>query len=296
MKSESQNRILIIPTSWKVKASKGVARLNLIQPCYFLYPLDWDFQPENLSKALEVADVNFTGQAGLLILPRSFATAEKIPFWPKPIQSNQEKEWTCGLFFADDWEEVESYLLEFHQNEDQEIPIQVSCQYQHPYTEMLEFWAAKGAISYHPGDYFKEDFLIHLKSMEGIWGYWGHAEGDRLRGYGHLTREELLFHRPAKALDLTLWFSCSTLDFQVVENIGLSWFLSGCTKTLLASPFKVKTEDNQRLGLEFLDAFSAVKKLHLSDILLSLVRTNNGKLKDILDQYRLLGIPWIRVK
>ena len=277
------------------QASEGIARLNSIQPCYFLVGFTIPTDPGLLHEALSLQLGNYAEKAAMMVLPRSFAEARFIPVWPKLIQGNPQNSWICALFFADTWEEVEQYLFE-GLLEKTTADVHVSCQYQPPYTDMLELWAQAGAKPYHPGDYFKEDFLQELKKMSGVWAYWGHSEGDRIRGYGHLLREELLSNSPEKALMLTLWFTCSTLDPEVEQNIGMTWFLSGKTQILLASPFKVKTEENQLLGRQFLDSLIQKKNESIAEILLDLIETEDQSVRQVLNQYQLLGNPWIDLK
>lgn len=279
------------------QANEGIARLNRTQPCYFLVVIDIPSKPENLSKILELSTKEFCGQAALLVLPKSFTKPNFISFWPKLIQPSHQNDWIFGLFFAEKWEEVEAYLFDFPLEKDcQNMDVHVSCQYQPPYTDMLELWAGAGAKSYHPGDYFKEDFLLELNKMTGIWAYWGHAEGDRLRGYGHLMLNEILSNSSAKPFLLTLWFTCSTLDPEYDKNIGLSWFLSGKTQSLLASPFKVKTEENQLLGRQFLNSLVQKKHESLAEILLDLIEREDQSVRQVLNQYHLLGNPWVDLK
>jgi hypothetical protein len=274
------------------QASAGIARLNSIQPCYFLIGFTIPSDPYLLQEALSLQLGNYAEKAAMMILPRSFAEARFIPVWPKLIQGNPQNPWICALFFADTWEEVEQYLCEGLSGKES-ADIHVTCQYQPPYTDMLELWTQAGAKPYHPGDYFKEDFLQELKKMSGVWAYWGHSEGDRIRGYGHLLGEELLSFSPEKALLLTLWFTCSTLDPEVEQNIGLTWFLSGKTQSLLASPFKVKTEENQLLGSQFLNSLVQKRQESLAEILLDLITTEDQRVGQVLNQYHLLGNPWI---
>lgn len=277
------------------QAAEGIARLNSIQPCYFLVGVEIPSDPVALTEVLTFSLEDYRGKAAMMILPRSFAQSSSIPFWPKLIQESTQNPWICALFFADSWEEIERYLFDEHSRKES-ADVHVSCQYQPPYTDMLELWAQAGAKPYHPGDYFKEDFLLELKKMSGIWAYWGHSEGDRIRGYGHVTVDELLSNCPENQLLLSLWFTCSTLDPEVEQNIGLSWFLSGKTQSLLASPFKVKTEENQFLGRQFLN--SLVQKRHesLVDILLDLIEREDRSVRQVLNQYHLLGNPWVDLK
>ncbi|WP_111670070.1 C25 family cysteine peptidase [Algoriphagus litoralis] len=295
MNSETQKRGLIIPFMWMDQADEGIARLNSIQPCYFLVGFKQPEEPRLIQEAMNLLEEDCSGLATMMILPRSFAQSSHISFWPKLIQAKPQNAWICALFFADTWEEVEHYL----QNEpskNESADVHVSCQYQPPYTDMLELWAQAGAKPYHPGDYFKEDFLQELKKMSGIWAYWGHSEGDRIRGYGHVTVDELLSNSPEKQLLLSLWFTCSTLDPEVEQTIGLAWFLSGKTQSLLASPFKVKTEENQLLGRQFLNSLAQKRHESLAEIILDLISTEDQSVSQVLNQYHLLGNPWVDLK
>ena len=76
----------------------------------------------------------------------------------------------------------------------------------------------------------------------------------------------------------------------------MTWFLSGKTQILLASPFKVKTEENQLLGRQFLDSLIQKKNESIAEILLDLIETEDQSVRQVLNQYQLLGNPWIDLK
>lgn len=278
------------------EAKSGIARLNSQQPCYFILGFDWSLDQETLAESLKVRMYDFFDQAALLVLPKSFARSEFIPFWPSLVQTNLSGTWICSICFADNWDEVEHVFIDSLQaNDNNAMNIHASCQYQPPYTEMLALWDSAGAKSYHPGDYFKEDFLFQLSQMSGTWAYWGHALGDRLRAYGHLDRLDILSHKPVNPLLATLWFTCSTLNPEIEDNIGLVWYLSGSTQCLLASPFKIKTESNQVFGQEFLSCYLSDRNQLLAEIFYNLSGNQKPSLFEIMNQYHLLGNPWVNI-
>ena len=169
----------------------------------------------------------------------------------------------------------------------------LTCQYQPPYTAMLDLWSKAGAKEYHPGDYYKSEILTAISNMTGNWVYWGHGEANLLRGYGHLEKDELLAHVPPKPLNATLWFTCSTLDKHERENIALSWYRSGATKCLMASPNKINTQANQQLSEAWLSAVKSQPLACISEVVLKLIQEESEEITEVLSNYYLLGNPWV---
>lgn len=290
-------RAIILPESWYEQATVFIARLNALRPRYFLvtFPESSDFKSEEYLSF--VGDIMTKNQAysAMIVLPKSFASGDKIELWPSLIQSYGDGNWVVALFFADSCEEVETALENFSDEEDNQAAIEthVTCQYQPPYTDILSQLANEGQKTYHPGDYFKEDILPAISLMRGNWLYWGHGEGDKLRGYSHLHTFDLLAHKCTVPLNSTLWFTCSTLDKDYPENIALAWYLSGATKCLLASPDKVSTEANQLLSQHWMGVAKKKEDRTVATLILDVLQNDSEKTGKILNQYYLLGIPWV---
>jgi hypothetical protein len=290
------NKAIVLPESWTEQAEFFIARLNKFQPCFFTIPtpssafLDSDHFLTNLYLLLD----HFEAKSSLIVLPKSWAKVEKMKDWPALVCNEKNHPVVNSIFFADEWQEVEIMLKEFLDEKiDLNPKTHLTCQYQPPYTTMLKLWADAGAEEYHPGDYFKSEILVAISKMTGNWVYWGHGEGNLLRGYGHLKKSELLLHIPEKPLNATIWFTCSTLDNNVNDNIALSWYLNGATKCLLASPYNVKTEANKMLSEAWLTIAKSRKKNSIASIILKLLDEDSIELKESLANYYLLGNPWV---
>lgn len=291
-------RAIILPESWYEEATVFIERLNSLQPLYFIVPLSIDLghDPTGYLPYVNKWMVKNLGTSAMVVLPKSFASGDKIDQWPSVLQSDGGQNWVSSLFFADSWGELECTLQGFLKDEDRQDDggeTHLTCQYQPPYTAMLGQWEGGGRKSYHPGDYFKEDILPAISKMKGNWLYWGHGEGDRLRGYGHLHTADLLAHKNPVPLNTTLWFTCSTLDRDYPENIALSWYLSGATKCLLASPHKVSTEENQGMSQTWFELAKNSNGKTIASLILEIQGKDRGEFKKTLDQYFLLGIPWV---
>ena len=290
------NKAIVIPESWSIPAGFFVARLNKFQPRFFtisipdaLY-LDSDAFLTNLYTSVDQHDANST----LVVLPHSWARFNKIQDWPTIVCNEKFRPVVNSIFFADKWKELENALLDFLCGKiDLSPKTHLTCQYQPPYTRMLNLWSAAGAENYHPGDYYKSEMLSAISTMTGNWVYWGHGEANLLRGYGHLAKDELLAHIPAKPLNATLWFTCSTLDKHETENIALSWYRSGATKCLLASPNKINTEANQLLSEAWLAASKSQQLRSIADVVLNLIQEESREITEAIRNYYLLGNPWV---
>jgi len=287
-------RAIILPQCWYKEASVFIARLNILRPRYFLIPLSESGAEakSNLPFLEEMMAANRATSA-MFVIPKSFASGDKIDSWPDLIQHHSAGKWVCSVFFADRWAEVAEALEDFLNEVNTKIETHLTCQYQPVYAEMLKLWEQKGGKAYHPGDFFKEDILPAISQMKGDWVYWGHGEGDRLRGYGQLHVVDLLSNKCETPLNATLWFTCSTLDRDYPENIALAWYQSGATKCLLASPDKVNTEANQLLSQHWLGMAKENGGRTVASLILDILQHDSENLESVLNHYYLLGIPWV---
>ncbi|TXE04414.1 hypothetical protein [Algoriphagus aquimarinus] len=290
------NKAIVIPESWSIPAGFFIARLNKIQPRFFTIsiPDAIYLDPEALLYKLYAALDYHAANSALVVLPHSWAQVNKIQDWPPIVCNEIFRPVINSIFFADDWEELKVELMGFLEDKINSTPkTHLTCQYQAPYTTMLKLWADAGAEDYHPGDFYKSEILTAISHMTGNWVYWGHGEANLLRGYGHLEKEDLLAHTPDKPLNATLWFTCSTLDHHKDENIALSWYRSGATKCLLASPHKINTEANQLLSSAWLVAAKSQRLTSIAAIVLKLMQEEAKEVTDVLKNYYLLGNPWV---
>ncbi|MEP4376800.1 MAG: hypothetical protein ABJ333_17250, partial [Algoriphagus sp.] len=208
-------RAVILPEDWYKEATIFTERLNSIQPLYFCIPYTEDSLIDlkefvtHLHKTLAKRDVS----SAMLILPNYFASGDRIDLWPNMIQTNSTFRWILSIYFSDSWLQVEEELarLDLESNENLLNETHLTCQYQPAYTKLLLLGEGRNCQTYHPGDYFKLDILPIISKMEGNWVYWGHGEGDKLRGYDQLHTSDLLNFHSGNCLNFTLWFTCSTL-------------------------------------------------------------------------------------
>ncbi len=289
---------IILPDSWYEEASIFIAGLNSLRPRYFLitFPESPDFKSKSYLSSVGKLMASNQAFSAMHVVPKCFASGDKIDLWPSLIQSHSDMTWVSSLFFADSWEEVATALGDFSEEEENpdDFATHLTCQYQPSYTDILSQWANEGRNTYHPGDFFKEDILSAISQMRGNWLYWGHGEGDKLRGYSHLHTVDLLAHKCSKQLNSTLWFTCCTLDRNYPENIALAWYLSGATKCIFASPEKVNTESNKLLSEVWLEIAKIDKEKTVSSVILDVLWKNPEVFEKILNQYFLLGIPWVK--
>jgi hypothetical protein len=199
-----------------------------------------------------------------------------------------------------------------------ELPPVIAClsrtiltsQYSRPHVDHLETWPTaqnSSTAPLHPGDFDRDELLTAMgKNRDATtWIYWGHGETDRLRGYGHLTREdldELASLRPPFAL--TSWISCNTLGSHAPqESIAWQWYASGATNTLLAAHEPVLTELNEAFTHALSEALSQAPSETLSQtpsqscihwrlsdwLFAALMRLPEPERRAISEHYRLLG-------
>lgn len=293
----TDTRFIVIPATWTRKASAQIAQWNEQGPSYALMPVPGY---ELLSKASLRNEIvkklrNSNVRTAVVVLPKSYATGINVKYWPGMLLSNKSGILITSVLFADKWTECSeminawagfpSLATQTHN---------ATCQYQPPYTDMLEQWNKKGAVSFHPGDYYKEELLGELTKMQGHWLYWGHADSKKLHGYHHLQAGDILKHRPASPLQSTLWFSCSTLDSRKKSNIALDWYLTGATYCLLASRQPVDTIDNQRLSMAWLELLQTPGVTSIADILENIANQDQQSFHPVLSGYHLLGLPWVK--
>lgn len=291
------NQALVLSDTWRDEAMLFLARLGVTQSCFFACPIPeiLFFEAENFRRELYHHLMRSKADSAMVVLPKSWATVEKMKDWPVAVYREEERSIVCAVIFADTWRQVEEVLRKFLNEKDQALPnSHLTCQYQPPYTNSLKLWMDAGGEEFHPGDFYHSEILSAISQMTGNWVYWGHGEGRRLRGYGHIETSDLLEYLPKSPLNATLWFTCSTLDETIPDNIALSWYLSGATTCLFASPKKVKTEENQRLSEAWLRIAKADQTATIASILLALSEDPSFKNKDVLGDYFLLGNPWVK--
>jgi len=290
---------IVIPESWLGEVSNYLARWEAIPSSYFFISVSeevWQ-NPKKGTELVLIQSQEKKAQIVLWILPIYMTKGQCTGKWPEMINTETSKPLVNSLCFADSWKEFQILFESFnHSLEPTLNSTFVSCQYEPPYTKMLNAWEKSGAKGFHPGDYFKDEFLAELKKVSGNWVYFGHGEGDRLRGYGHLLLSELMANKPSKPLNATLWFTCSTLDEKNGERIALSWFLNKGTYCILSSAKKVKTEENTILGEAWLEIISKPNNLTIGEIIIELINEDPALYQPILNQYQLLGFPWVQMK
>jgi len=291
------SRAFVIPESWAKKASTQINLLNDVESFYSILPIsNYETQPKArlrnlIKKSLRTCDAN----NAVVVLPKSYATGVNVKYWPDMFIFKKSEILITSVLFADTWSECSEIINSWAgSNFSENQKHNATCQYQPPYTDTLDKWNKKGAQSFHPGDYFKHEFLQELKKMQGHWLYWGHADSEKLHGFNHLTSAEILNHQPESPLYSTLWFSCSTLGINKKSNIALDWYLNGATYCLFASMKPVNTTDNQLLGLRWLDLCQQPNVNSIADILQNLLKQDQQPFRQVLSNYRLLGFPWVR--
>ena len=289
------NRVIVIPDGWMKDATGWAGRQENPSSCTFLpLPADADYSGIQLLKLVRKLLRNSDARAAAIVLPLKYATGKGIRYWPDLFMENRTGIAIASVHFAGNWEGCLPLVeLPAAATNPESLSWNATCQYQPPYTRTFGLWVDAGAISLHPGDYFRHEFLEALRNMAGHWLYWGHADADKLRGYHHLSGNDLLEHKPTSPLLSTLWFSCSTLGRNKPRSIALDWYLSGATKCMLASPLEVNTKNNQRLAEGWLNACSNSEDKSISGILRFLLENEETTYAGVLQQYRLLGCPWV---
>ena len=289
---------MIIPDSWAAEAANDIAGLDCNQACYTILPVS-NFEklsPAKLKMAVENCLKRTRVNAAVVFLPPRFSTGKFLKYWPSLYYINNERVVITSVYFASCWKE---YLKTFDENckegSGKIKDFHVTCQYQPSYTNTLLHWENAGAKSFHPGDFFKMDFLKQFQKINGHWLYWGHADCEKLRGYDHLYAKDLIQFKPTVPLQLTAWFSCTTLDARYEKNIALDWYLSGSTQCLLAASNEINTIENQKLGLAWLQVCSTAVGFHVADLLQKILTENFQEFKSLLLHYKLLGNPWVRL-
>jgi len=290
-------RSFVIPESWVKEASTQITELNEVEPFYSIIPIsNYEKLPKAHLRNLIVKTLRTSSaHNAVVVLPKSYATGAYVKYWPDMLICKKSEILITSVLFADKWTEcgeiINSWAVSNFSNNEKH---NATCQYQPPYTDTLEQWSKKGAQSFHPGDYFKHEFLDELEKMQGHWLYWGHADSEKLHGYNHLSAEDILHYKPVSPLHSTLWFSCSTLDINKKSNIALDWYLNGATYCLFASMRPIKTIDNQLLSMAWLEVFQLSNVTSIADIIQNLLIQDQQTFQPVLSNYRLLGLPWVK--
>lgn len=172
--------------------------------------------------------------------------------------------------------------------------IHLSCQYQIPYTQIFEFAQLKSGEHFHPGDYFKGDFLNALAKMHGTWIYWGHADLEKLRGYEELYEKDLITALKNKKLQGCIWMGCKTLSLHP-NSIALNFHLAQKSKFILASKKEIQSSDNEHLCKALLQNIQKSTNSGIINILQSMLTQDPENIYPVLKNYQLLGNPWALV-
>lgn len=292
-----ERRVLVIPENWIKEASTQLAEWNGLGPFYEAVATA---DSEAMSRARLRNSIikslrNSDASSAVVVLPTSFAKGASVRYWPDMVIPNKSGLLITSIVFADNWTACREIINRSKDVDDAASRTHnVTCQYQPPYTHMLGQWTKGGARGFHPGDFFKQEFLQELGNMRGHWLYWGHADSAKLHGYSHLSTGDILHNKPVLPLQSTIWFSCSTLDIRERSNIALDWYLSGATHCMLASTCPVNTADNQELGTAWLEALQAPGVKTIADIIQHLLSLDQKAFEQVLSPYRLLGLPWVR--
>jgi hypothetical protein len=289
------NIALVFPEEWMDEIQQERAGLH-VQPCFFLIPISQTASenPKKYQKTICAKAKKLDVRVVTWFVPQTLASGKAVTKWPDLVYRFKNDYLVQSIAFAASARAVIDCLKQSEWGSQKPQHTSVFCQYAAPYTIMLEKWAKAGAKTYHPGDYAKDEILDVLRKLSGNWVYFGHALANRLRGYGHLFVNELIAHKPKKQLTATLWFTCSTLAGKDGENLALEWYLSGSTACLLASPKAIKTSSNQLLGDAWLEVLAETKNQSVTDVLLAVSRQSEF-LFEVLNQYKLLGKPWVRI-
>lgn len=288
---------VLIPENWlKEVLNDKAGWKDFPSSCFFIASSGEDLIQSHENGGLNNLIKEKIVSAVIWILPKKYSSNKYQKCWPKIVQQSESQTWVNSLIFADSWDECKPlFELYFNSVRDAISSTFVSCQYEPPYTQMFETWQKSGAIGFHPGDFFKGEFLMELKNLSGNWVYFGHGEGDRLRGYGHIDQFDLLANKPIIPFNSTLWFTCSTLEEKEGSSLGLNWFFGNGTFSLLASPFKVKTSENQEFASAWLEIMLRKDEQSIAEIILELFLKDRGIYRSILSQYQLLGFPWVKM-
>ncbi len=290
------SRALIVPDTWMKEAHGPEERLDN-QPFFRVIPVPGyeNLAKGQLTKAITSVLKTSGVQSALVVLPVEYAAGAFIKHWPELFMHTKLGVLISSVCFADRWVDCLT-IAESAANTAgwEEVICNASCQYQPPYTTTFNLWERAGARSLHPGDYSRDEFLSALNKMKGHWLYWGHSDHTKLRAYHHLYSEDLLSHKPGWPLQSTLWFSCSTLGGNNRKSIALDWFLSGATRCMMAGLTNMDTTANQLLSAAFLEAVEKNGGTSLDGILYHLLTRNEQTFGSILNQYRLMGPPWVK--
>ncbi|GEM_PF-3689841 len=175
----------------------------------------------------------------------------------------------------------------------------LTSQYSRPHVDLMSDWKTIGCTEFHPGDHDGVELLRFLHRDLSAWIYWGHAEPNYLRGYGHLHVSHLQTIQRTLPLELTIWLTCNTLC-ALRENqcpIGLYWYLSQNTKALLASAQPVNTEVNEAFSNALLCAYNTKGISDIRTLLLESIRKlDKTERNHILHAYRMLGSGQIKIE
>src|SRR5690554_520443 len=287
-------RIIVLPEQRMTESSLTGKQADELSCQLLSAPYGPKTPGSKLLKSIKHLLTNSEAQSAVVVLPLNFANGKNMKFWPDICFPTRTGSAVISVFFADSRENCISLFNTLNYSSSGKQVWNATCQYQPPYTDTFDLWVKAGAKSIHPGDFFKQEFLEEVARMTGHWLYWGHSDNNKLRGYHHVYSKELLAHKPEHPLISTLWFSCSTLNNNSSNSIGLEWYLSGATHCLMASPVEVNTEANCFLAKAWLEACQDSKDKTIAGIIGHLLEKDEPIITDTLKQYKLLGSPWVR--
>jgi len=284
---QGREKAVLLPVDLKalpdVKSVNSLAAFSVIRT-----PAIGEADSEQLHKMIIelLQQESSLGQA-ILVLPESWRNSNTVDRWPPLLYKHSKGILLLAIAFEGDlprWKK-------FPTNTDETKTCNVSCQYEAPYTDLLESWSRAGATTFHPGDYYRDEMLFQLKNMKGTWFYFGHASSRELYAYPKFNGRVLTTHIPENPLDLVAWFSCSTLQKSARENLALSYYNSGATHCLMAAIDKAPTADNAMLVRELLAEFKKPDQRSLATALLAIARRSDFLMDFINRYYRILGNP-----
>ncbi len=285
-------RAIFLPQAWLENASLVLARLDNGQSCHLLFPLESYLDSgERYFSSLPMDQIH----SALLVFPFKYQNPSYQHLWPKWIQSRETGFFCCAFIFSGS---LDDFLTDFEKQPICKFPdsFMGTCQYEPPYTDQLDSWEMNGVRAFHPGDYYKNEVMEILADQGEVWLYWGHGDWDRLRGYGHLEKKDLQALKRKKPFAMTLWFSCSTLDFTHGFPIAWEWYQQGKTKSLFCSSDKISTQANQLFASQLLQKIIECKhEQNIAELLLWSFEAKKEELNPVQESYYLLGNPWIGI-
>lgn len=234
-----------------------------------------------------------TDTAVIWIMPQTFCNPKTVQHWPPILIPTDTGFQINSILFEDDFHNRFEQLIRLQPIFETDT-MQITAQYDPHYTSLLELWQRIGAVTLHPGDYYKKEVLSAIARTKGVWVYHGHAERDILRGYNHISIKDLKNHQPHAPKTATYWLACATLSGSKKEHsIALNWWEQGATRCLMASSNDVKTKNNKFLTEVIVETIAqTTEPLSTLSLLQKILKRPDAlKLADICNEYHLIGLP-----